>query len=99
MAYLRSPLDVQAGKLPLILFRAAPSISPSFHEWIQRTFQYIPGMLLIRRTPYTFTSDHNRIAINVEHKTERMGAFVTLVFGYSVVALLYQNQAKFGLNV
>ncbi|KAG9037938.1 hypothetical protein FRB95_003331 [Tulasnella sp. JGI-2019a] len=37
-------------------------------------------------------------AINIEHKTERVGAFVTLVFGYSVVALLYQNQATFGLN-
>ncbi|KAG8884560.1 hypothetical protein FRB97_003856 [Tulasnella sp. 331] len=37
-------------------------------------------------------------AINIEHKTERIGAFVTLVYGYSVVALLYQNQATFGLN-
>lgn len=30
-------------------------------------------------------------AINIEHRTERMNAFVTLVFGYSVVALLYQS--------
>ncbi|KAG8872640.1 hypothetical protein FRB98_009501 [Tulasnella sp. 332] len=37
-------------------------------------------------------------AINIEHKTERVGAFVTLVYGYSVVALLYQNQATFGMN-
>ena len=37
-------------------------------------------------------------AVNIEHKTERMNAFVTLVFGYSVVALLYQNKAPFGLN-
>ena len=33
-----------------------------------------------------------------EHKTERNNAFVTLVFGYSVVALLYQNKAAFGIN-
>lgn len=38
------------------------------------------------------------IAVNIEHKTERTGAFVSLVFGYSVVALLYQNQASFGMN-
>lgn len=30
-------------------------------------------------------------ALNIEHRTERMNAFVTLVFGYSVVALLYQS--------
>ncbi|MCJ1280498.1 hypothetical protein MMC21_008327 [Puttea exsequens] len=37
-------------------------------------------------------------AINIEHKTERTNAFVTLVFGYSVVALLYQNKAPYGIN-
>lgn len=37
-------------------------------------------------------------AINIEHKTERTNAFVTLVFGYSVVAIIYQNAAGFGLN-
>ena len=35
---------------------------------------------------------------NIEHKIERTGAFVTLVFGYSVVALLYENKAAFGIN-
>lgn len=30
-------------------------------------------------------------AVNIEHRTERMNAFVTLVFGYAVVALLYQS--------
>lgn len=29
---------------------------------------------------------------------ERTNAFVTLVFGYSVVALLYQNKAPYGIN-
>jgi low temperature requirement protein LtrA len=37
-------------------------------------------------------------AVNIEHKTERTNAFVTLVFGYSVVAVIYQNAASFGLN-
>ncbi|CAD6585343.1 MAG: hypothetical protein ASARMPRED_002140 [Alectoria sarmentosa] len=37
-------------------------------------------------------------AINIEHKTERTNAFVTLVFGYSVVALLFQNKAAYGIN-
>ena len=37
-------------------------------------------------------------AVNIEHKTERTNAFVTLVFGYSVVALLYQNGVAFGIN-
>jgi low temperature requirement protein LtrA len=37
-------------------------------------------------------------AVNIEHKTERTNAFVTLIFGYSVVALLYQNSASFGIN-
>ncbi|KAH8593327.1 bacterial low temperature requirement A protein-domain-containing protein [Bisporella sp. PMI_857] len=37
-------------------------------------------------------------AVNIEHKTERTNAFVSLVFGYSVVAILYQNSSSFGLN-
>ena len=37
-------------------------------------------------------------ATNIEHRTERTNAFVTLVFGYSVVAVIYQNAASFGLN-
>src|SRR4051812_24963624 len=37
-------------------------------------------------------------AVNIEHKVERTNAFVTLVFGYSVVAIIYQNAAHFGLN-
>ncbi|KAL8665487.1 MAG: hypothetical protein Q9202_002192 [Teloschistes flavicans] len=37
-------------------------------------------------------------SLNIEHRTERTNAFVTLVFGYSVVALLYQNRAGYGIN-
>jgi Bacterial low temperature requirement A protein (LtrA) len=36
-------------------------------------------------------------AHNIEHKVERTNAFVSLVFGYSVVGVLFQNQG-FGLN-
>ncbi|KAK5657783.1 hypothetical protein OQA88_2856 [Cercophora sp. LCS_1] len=37
-------------------------------------------------------------AINIEHKVERTNAFVALVFGYSVVAVIFQNTGSFGLN-
>ena len=30
-------------------------------------------------------------AVNIEHRVERQNAFVTLVFGYTVVAMLYQS--------
>jgi hypothetical protein len=36
-------------------------------------------------------------AMNIEHRVERTNAFVSLVIGWAVVALLYQN-AKFGVN-
>lgn len=36
-------------------------------------------------------------AINIEHRVERTNAFVGLVFGYSVVGLIYQN-AAYGIN-
>ena len=37
-------------------------------------------------------------AINIEHRTERNSAFVTLVFGYSVLTILYQNRSHIGVN-
>ncbi|KAL8766609.1 MAG: hypothetical protein Q9209_006674 [Squamulea sp. 1 TL-2023] len=37
-------------------------------------------------------------SLNIEHKTARTNAFVTLVFGYSVVGLFYQNRAAYGIN-
>jgi len=36
--------------------------------------------------------------VNIEHQTERTGAFVTLIIGYSVIALLYQSTDKIGIN-
>lgn len=37
-------------------------------------------------------------AVNIEHRTERNNAFVTLVFGYSVLTILFQNRAHIGFN-
>ncbi len=37
-------------------------------------------------------------AINIEHRVERNNAFVTLVFGYSVLTIIFQNKASFGIN-
>lgn len=37
-------------------------------------------------------------AVSIEHRVERTNAFVALVFGYSVVAIMYQNAADYGLN-
>lgn len=37
-------------------------------------------------------------ATSIEHKIDRTGAFVTLVFGYSVLSLLYQSRAAMGIN-
>jgi low temperature requirement protein LtrA len=37
-------------------------------------------------------------AVNIEHKTARTDAFVTLIFGYSVVALFFESSAGFGVN-
>ena len=35
---------------------------------------------------------------NIEHRIERTGQFVTLVFGSCVLGLLYQSSADFGIN-
>jgi hypothetical protein len=37
-------------------------------------------------------------AVNIEHRVERNNAFVALVFGYSILTILYQSHASFGIN-
>jgi low temperature requirement protein LtrA len=37
-------------------------------------------------------------AFNIEHRVERTNGFVTLVFGYSVLTILYQNRSHVGVN-
>ena len=71
------------------------------------------GMFLSRasdrwsRSPAEHTSRWERFvrknfefypAINIEHRIERTNAFVSLVFGYSVLNILYQSRASVGLN-
>lgn len=36
--------------------------------------------------------------MNIEHKTERSNAFVTLAFAFPVVALLFQKATPYGIN-
>lgn len=37
-------------------------------------------------------------AINIEHRVERTNAFISLVFGYSVLTILFQNRDSFPMN-
>lgn len=37
-------------------------------------------------------------AMNIEHKVERMNAFVSLVLGYSVVGILFQSNGGYTIN-
>lgn len=77
--------------------------------WLAISFDMWGGLVtvwLIRDIPKvskTMAGKVNRVfqyfpAIEVRHRSERVGAFVSLVFGYSVVGILYQSQSKFGLN-
>lgn len=61
--------------------------------FLLKGLQYFPakvrdGQQLVRLLPAT----------NIEHKIESTGSFVTLVFGYSVLALIYQSRAAMGVN-
>jgi low temperature requirement protein LtrA len=67
---------------------------PIFCVWLMRCGKLIhPALGLWLDKTFEFYP-----AVNIEHKTERTNSFVTLVFGYSVVAIIYQNSAKLGLN-
>lgn len=44
--------------------------------------------------PYTTGKASIFPAINIEHRVERTNAFVSLVFGYTVVAILYQSSSQ-----
>ncbi|RVX72944.1 hypothetical protein B0A52_03297 [Exophiala mesophila] len=37
-------------------------------------------------------------AINIEHRVDRSNAFTSLVFGYSILTILFQSSASFGIN-
>ena len=76
--------------------------------WIAIFFDLFAVMIFIQIKKWT-ESEHPNFAehakwfeffpaINIEHKTERTNAFVTLVFGYSVVALLFQSNTPYGMS-
>ncbi|KAG8914299.1 hypothetical protein FRC01_004133 [Tulasnella sp. 417] len=77
--------------------------------WLAISFDMWGSLIivwLIRDVPKLSTTIAGRVkqtfqyfpAIEVRHRSERVGAFVSLVFGYSVVGILYQSQSKFGIN-
>jgi low temperature requirement protein LtrA len=37
-------------------------------------------------------------ALNIEHRVERNNAFVSLVFGYSILTILFQSRSSFGID-
>lgn len=67
---------------PIILVTFEHGLGP----WGSRLKEYI-------KTAFEFTPGQN-----IEHKIERTNAFVALVFGYSIVAILYQSSVPFGIN-
>jgi low temperature requirement protein LtrA len=77
--------------------------------WIAIALDYCGSMIIVflvrgssmissRLATWANSSFEFYPAVNIEHKTARTDAFVTLIFGYSVIALLYQNSASFGVN-
>jgi low temperature requirement protein LtrA len=61
-------------------------VEHGFGPWSARLKELI-------KTIFEFTPGQN-----IEHKIERTNSFVALVFGYSVVAILYQSSVPFGMN-
>ncbi|CAK7566996.1 MAG: hypothetical protein SEPTF4163_004953 [Sporothrix epigloea] len=63
------------------------------------SFRYAMGHTNTRVGRFLMTSVFDFYpAINIEHKVERTNAFVSLVLGYSVVGVLYQNTHGYGIN-
>ncbi|KAG8909587.1 hypothetical protein FRC00_009825 [Tulasnella sp. 408] len=86
LIWLAISFDMWGSLFIVWLIRDVPKVSKSVAERLQRVFQYFPDV--VPRSQ----------AIEVRHRSERVGAFVSLVFGYSVVGILYQSQSKFGIN-
>jgi low temperature requirement protein LtrA len=76
--------------IAIVIDLCAPIILPLF----MRNSRYLPKKLadLVDKA-FEFTP-----AVSIEHRVERTNAFVALVFGYSVVAIMYQNAADYGVN-
>lgn len=73
---------------------ALDAFGPAVLIFFQRPMQWQPERFRnwARRTFEFFPG------MNIEHRIERTGAFVTLVFGSCVLGLLYQSSKEFGIN-
>jgi len=74
----------------IIIVRVAPKYSKTIGDILHKIFAYYPGTMYFDNT--------NSKAVNIEHHVDRMNAFITLVFGYIVLSVLYQSSAHMGLN-
>ena len=61
--------------------------------WITRSINGGHGLGRVLKKHFEFFP-----AINIEHRVERNNAFVALVFGYSILTILYQSHSAFGIN-
>jgi low temperature requirement protein LtrA len=62
--------------------------------WLMKTFHNPKGA----KTTWIGKYFEFYPAVNIEHRVERTNAFVTLVFGYSVLTIIFQSKASFGIN-
>lgn len=87
-------------------FRHSASGLPGFADTVTDMVAQIALIVVVRRAQRSRTRLGPMFrkwfefhpSLNIEHKTERTNAFVTLVFGYSVIGLFYQNKAAYGVN-
>ncbi len=83
-------MDIFGQALYFMAHVCAGWIGPRAVARMNKTFEYYPainvGSPLVRRR-----TNADLLILQIEHRTERTNAFVTLVFGYSVVAALYQS--------
>jgi len=78
--------------LALILDIFIPTAFSYFIRATQRIDWGSPSKRIARLCTYVSTYFDFYPAINIEHRVERNNSFVSLVFGYSVFAILYQNR-------
>lgn len=80
-------------------------IAIAIDMWGQ-AFYFVPMQMLIGRDDESDTAlsrTAKRLfdyypAVNIEHRVERMNAFVSLVLGYSVVGILFQSNGGYNIN-
>lgn len=70
----------------------------TFGQFAMIIFQRPPAVLPSRFKTWAKRVFEFSPGANIEHRIERTGAFVTLVFGSCVLGLLYQSSKEFGIN-